>query len=301
MSKVFAELSRVIDTEVTVLIVGESGTGKELVARAIHYKGSRRARPFCAINCTELTDSLLESELFGHVKGAFTGAEVDRIGLLEGAEGGTCFLDEVGDLTLRAQTKLLRVLQEKEIRPVGSNSSRPVNVRFISATHRDLRTAVEKGDFREDLFYRLNVVTIQLPPLRERGEDVVLLVQHFLRLYAKDMKRESEDFSPEALDMLCRYHWPGNIRELQNVVQTLLVHHGEERILAADTLPEHIRQPIETMQERGLKQSLAAHEQQILQQSLLRHGGNKSQAARALGISRQTLLKKLKKYDLVSQ
>jgi Nif-specific regulatory protein len=301
MTEVFMGLARVIETEVTALIVGASGTGKELVARAIHYKGPRGEQPFRAINCTELADSLLESELFGHTRGAFTGAEAARIGLLEAADGGTVFLDEVGDLTPRAQIKLLRVSQEKEVRPVGDNVLRPINVRFISATHRDLAAEVEKGTFREDLFYRLNVVTIHLPPLRERDADIPLLLRHFLALYAKDMKKRTEGFSREALEILCQYHWPGNVRELQNMIQTLLVHCGEERVIAADHLPEHVRPSVDLTPKKGLKHRLAIHEEEILRQSLRRSEGNKSQAARALGISRQTLLKKLKKYDLIPE
>ena len=221
------EVQRMIDavaySAATVLVTGESGTGKELVARALHARSPRSAQPFVALNCGALTETLLESELFGHVKGAFTGANRDQKGLFEAADGGTIFLDEIGDIPLSTQVQLLRVLQEGEIKRVGSTDSVKVDVRVIAATHRDLPKLVRPGKFREDLFYRLNVIAIPLPPLRERLEDIPLLAHHFLRRYADRLAKRVRTLAPEAIELLCAYRWPGNVRELENAIERAVV------------------------------------------------------------------------------
>ena len=221
------EVARMIDavaySAATVLVQGESGTGKELVARALHARSPRRAQPFVALNCGALTETLLESELFGHVKGAFTGASRDHKGLFEAADGGTIFLDEIGDIPLSTQVRLLRVLQEGEIKRVGSTDSVKVDVRVIAATHRDLPKLVKAGKFREDLFYRLNVIAIPLPPLRERLDDVPLLAHHFVRRYADRLGKKVRTLAPEAIELLCGYRWPGNVRELENAIERAVV------------------------------------------------------------------------------
>ncbi|MFL6712910.1 MAG: sigma-54-dependent transcriptional regulator, partial [Sulfurifustis sp.] len=219
MEDLLQQARLVADSEAAVLIQSESGTGKELLARAIHRASRRRDRPFVAMNCSAIPETLLESELFGHVKGAFTGATQTHKGLFQTANGGTLFLDEIGDMSLALQAKLLRVLQEKEVRPVGSNEIIPVDVRVISATHRNLDEAVAKGDFRQDLYYRLNVVTLVLPPLAQRPEDIPLLVRHFLLQVAERSSKEPKTFSPEAMELLVAARWPGNVRQLQNVVE----------------------------------------------------------------------------------
>lgn len=219
MEALLAEARLAADSEAGILIRGESGTGKEILARAIHLASPRRERPFVAINCAAIPEALLESELFGHVKGAFTGAQGPHKGLFQSADGGTLFLDEIGDLPLSLQVKLLRVLQDLEVRPVGASQSTPVNVRILSATHQDLEAAIPAGSFREDLYYRLNVISLTLPPLRERREDIPLLVQQFLEACGERQHRRVTGFTPEAMEMLGAYHWPGNVRQLRNVVE----------------------------------------------------------------------------------
>jgi DNA-binding NtrC family response regulator len=221
----------------TVLVQGESGTGKELVARALHARSPRRAHPFVAINCGALTETLLESELFGHVKGSFTGANRDHKGLFEAASGGTIFLDEIGDIPLSTQVRLLRVLQEGEIKRVGSTDSVKVDVRVVAATHRELPKLVRSGKFREDLYYRLNVIAIQLPPLRDRLDDVPLLAHHFVRRYADRLAKKVRTLAPQAIELLCAYRWPGNVRELENAIERAVVLCRAETIQAGDLPP----------------------------------------------------------------
>ncbi|MBX3465585.1 MAG: sigma 54-interacting transcriptional regulator, partial [Planctomycetes bacterium] len=304
MQRVFRLLEKVARSDVPVLVQGESGTGKELVARAVHFNGPRRDRPFLSINCAALPESLLEAELFGHVKGAFTGADRNKIGLLEAADGGTLFLDEVGDMPPAMQTKLLRALQEGEVRPLGSRQPRRVDVRVVSASNKDLRRLVDEGTFRADLFYRLNVVSVALPALRERKEDVPLLVDHLLDKIAarSDGKRKSVD--RKVIDALLHHDWPGNVRELENELRRLVALSGQ-RITERDLSP-HLRQRAQDKVEilvspddaRPLKDRLEAIERRILIESLRRHDNNKTQTARTLGLSRYGFLKKLDKYSL---
>ncbi|GBC92561.1 Transcriptional regulatory protein ZraR [bacterium HR15] len=230
-------VERVADTRTTVLITGESGTGKELIARMLHEKSSRASGPFVAVSCAAIPETLLEVELFGAVKGAYTGAETDRIGKFEAANGGTLFLDEIGDIPPLIQVKLLRVLQEREIERLGSNKPIPVDVRLVAATNRDLEQAVQAGTFRADLFYRLQVVHIHLPPLRERPEDIPLLIEHFVRKYAQENNRAMHEVSPEALQLLKAYPWPGNVRELENAIESSVVLAPPD---APTLLPEHL-------------------------------------------------------------
>ncbi|MCO5167195.1 MAG: sigma 54-interacting transcriptional regulator [Planctomycetes bacterium] len=304
MQRIFRLLEKVTRSDVPVLIQGESGTGKELVARAVHFNGPRRGRPFMSINCAALPESLLEAELFGHVKGAFTGADRDKVGLLEAADGGTLFLDEVGDMPSAMQTKLLRALQEGEVRPLGSRQPRRVDVRVVSASNKDLRKLVDEGTFRADLFYRLNVVSVALPALRERKEDVPLLVDHLLDKIAarSDGKRKSLD--RKVIDALLHHDWPGNVRELENELRRLVALSGQ-RITERDLSP-HLRQRAQDKVEilvspddaRPLKDRLEAIERRILIEALRRHDNNKTQTARTLGLSRYGFLKKLDKYSL---
>ncbi|MCG8614717.1 MAG: sigma-54 dependent transcriptional regulator, partial [Desulfobacterales bacterium] len=240
MQHVFHRIEKAATTEATVLIDGDSGTGKEMVARAIHYNSKRRRAPFVPVNCTAIPDTLLESELFGHMKGAFTGAKENRNGFFQIADGGTLFLDEIGDASLNMQSKLLRVLQNKEIRPVGSDRIQHVNTRIIAATHKDLLGLVKSGAFREDLYYRLNVIDVAVPVLSDRGEDILALVNYFARKYAKEMNCPIPAFSDNVLTALKSYAWPGNVRELENLVQRLVVNVDEDTVRTRD-LPESMR------------------------------------------------------------
>ncbi|MEX0747252.1 MAG: sigma 54-interacting transcriptional regulator [Rhodothermales bacterium] len=291
MQDVFDTVSRVVDSDATILIEGESGTGKELVARAIHYNGERKERPFVALFCGSLPETLLESELFGHKRGSFTGAVSDKPGLFEMAHGGTVFLDEVGDLTARIQTSLLRVLQEGEVKRIGENHIRTVDVRILSATNRSLKGLIKDGDFREDLFYRLNTISITMPPLRRRKSDIPLLAHHFLDKYAR--KKTIKGFSQEALDALQEYSWPGNVRELENTVERAVVLARGDVIMKEDLrLPdEEGRDPFEpgtTMKEA---------ERLIVERTLDACDRNISEAARMLGVSRRWLHYRLKEWE----
>ena len=295
MQQVFKWIAKAADMNANVLISGESGTGKELVARAIHYGGPRSMAPFVPVNCTAIPESLLESELFGHVKGAFTGAKNSREGFFQIAEGGTIFLDEIGDASLSLQGKLLRVIQNKEIFMVGSSRVRKVNARIITATHKDLPALVKKGLFREDLFYRLNVIDIHIPALRERREDVPPLLSYFTAMFATEMDREPPTFSDRALNALMNYPWPGNIRELENLIQRLLVTVDGDMINIGD-LPDTMRFCINREEPTG--QTLADVEARHIQTVLKLTANNKTRAADILGIDRKTLRTKLKKIGI---
>ncbi len=290
MKKVYDAISKAALTSATVLISGESGTGKELVARSIHYTSARASAPFVPINCGGIPEELLESELFGHVKGAFTGAVESRAGFFQTADGGTIFLDEISETSPAMQVKLLRVLQDKEVFMVGSRRPEKVDVRIIAATNKDLFALMKKGLFREDLYYRLNVINIELPPLRERGNDIILLINHFTQKFAKEMGIEAIRFSEKALDVLRRYYWPGNVRELENVIQRLIVMNGGEIIDVPD-LPSLMR--FSALHETGSMRTLAEVELAHIQNVLGTTGGNKSKAAEILGIDRKTLREKL--------
>ena len=280
-----------------VLIQGESGTGKELVARAIHERSDRQARRFFSENCSALSESLLESELFGHVRGAFTGADRDRKGILELADEGTLFLDEIGDMSVRMQSKLLRALQEGELRPVGGKESIQVDVRIISATNRSLRTLIKEGHFREDLFYRVNVITIDLPPLRDRRDDIPALVDHFLDRIALETGLPRKEFSPGALELLAGYEWPGNIRELENAVQRAVALGDGLRIDAGD-LPDRIRHVMITEESPHYSSADKAGEQLMIEKALHNFDGDKTRAARFIGWSRPKLYRRIRHYGI---
>lgn len=290
MQKVFRALEKAAPTAATVLIAGESGTGKELIARAIHYNSPRASAPFVPVNCAAIPETLLESELFGYVKGAFTGANETRAGFFQTADGGTIFLDEISATTPSTQVKLLRVLQEREVCMIGSARPRKVDIRILAATNKDLPELIKKDLFREDLFFRLNVLTIALPPLRERGDDVLLLIHYFARKYAREMGREEPQFSDEALNTLRNYHWPGNVRELENVVQRLVVMAEEDTIQISD-LPSLMR--FSALHTTGFTRTLAEVEVEYIKNVLDSVGGNRTRAAEILGIDRKTLREKL--------
>jgi DNA-binding NtrC family response regulator len=291
MESVYRAVAKASNSRATVLILGESGTGKELVARAIHYSSPRAAAPFIAVNCGGIPENLLESEMFGHIKGAFTGAVETRAGFFQTADGGTIFLDEVSEMSLAMQVKLLRVLQEREICMVGSNRMSKVDVRVLAATNKDLAAMVAKGSFREDLYYRLNVIALELPPLRERDDDIMKLINQFTEEYATEAGRETPRFSDKALDMLRKYHWPGNVRELQNVINRLVVMTDNDVIDMPD-LPSLMRG--NHMRPAGFNRPLAEVEAEHIQNVLASVDGNKTRAAEILGIDRKTLRKKLK-------
>jgi Nif-specific regulatory protein len=303
MRELFRQVEKVTDTRATVCIEGETGTGKELIASVVHYQGRRRDKLFVAQNCAAVPDNLLESELFGHRKGAFTGAVEDKKGLFEVADGGTLFLDEIGEMSLGLQAKLLRVLQEGEIRSIGSTQSRQVDVRIICATNRSLEKEVAAGRFRQDLYYRLKVFPLRLPPLRERREDIPRLCEHFLRRYAGELKKVVGGFVPEAMDQLVAYGWPGNVRELENEVQRLVIQVEPGAFITSELLSPQIRQ-VEGLLDRiapkkgTLKDMMEEVERWLLQQALREHGGNKTKTAETLGITREGLHKKLAKFGM---
>jgi two-component system response regulator HupR/HoxA len=310
MLEVFRLLEKVAASDSTALVNGESGTGKELVARAIHFNGPRKDKPFVVQNCSAFNDNLLESALFGHVKGAFTGALRDKKGLFEVADGGSFFLDEVGDMSPALQVKLLRVLQEGTFTPVGGTHTREVDVRVIAATHKDLSKMVEKGEFREDLFYRINVIKVTVPPLRERRDDIPVLIEHFLRKHAR-AEEKSRTLAPRALQTLLTYAWPGNIRELENEIERLLVLSSEGETIAEELISSRIREalraPTNTVTSlqaaasapvANLHDAVEQLERQMIHQGLERTRYNKSQLARELGISRSNLILKIEKFGL---
>ncbi len=294
MCEVFIAIGKASSASATVLITGESGTGKELAARAIHYSSVRPSAPFVPVNCGGIPEGLLESELFGHVKGAFTGATESRAGFFHAADGGTIFLDEISDMSLAMQVKLLRVLQDKEVCMVGSNRTRKVDVRILAATNKDLQGLVKKVLFREDLFYRLNVITIIIPPLRERGDDILLLTHHFLTQFAAESGKVTHRFSDEALQSLRSYNWPGNVRELENVIQRLVVMTDGDLIEVPD-LPSLMR--FSALRKTGFDRTLAEVESEYITNVLASVDGNKTRAAEILGIDRKTLREKLKRVE----
>lgn len=294
MYSVYHAINKVRETDATVLITGESGTGKELVARAIHYGGKTSKAPFVPVNCGGIPDSLLESELFGHVKGAFTGAVETRAGFFQTADGGTIFLDEISNTSLAMQAKLLRVLQEKEFYMVGSKKSHRVNVRVVAATNVDLMQLVKQGLFREDLYYRLNIISIELPPLRERGNDIFLLLNFFLSKYVRELKKKNMKFSNKALDTLREYAWPGNVRELQNLVQRLVIM-ADDNLIDVPDLPETFR--YSAARSRGLERRLEDVEREYILDVLAANDNNLTRTAGKLGIDRKTLRDKIKKYS----
>lgn len=300
-------VERVADSDSTVLISGESGTGKELIAKAIHYNSPRANKAFVPINCGAIPGELLESELFGHVKGAFTGAVSNRMGRFEAAEGGTIFLDEIGDLDINLQVKLLRVIQERQFEPVGSTKTLSTNVRIIAATHRDLERSVEEGRFREDLFYRLNVIPIHVPALRERRSDIPLLLNHFMEEFSKNKKRQLDGISNEALETLYNYNWPGNIRELENLVERLTILKSSGVIDVADLPPKYQSASPNPatgvavqIPENGMdfNSAVDAYENELILKALEKTGWNRNQAASLLRLNRTTLVEKIKKKGL---
>ncbi|TKJ33089.1 MAG: sigma-54-dependent Fis family transcriptional regulator [Planctomycetes bacterium B3_Pla] len=294
MQNVFVAIGKASSTSATVLITGESGTGKELAARAIHYGSARSSAPFVPVNCGGIPEALLESELFGHVKGAFTGADESQAGFFHAADGGTIFLDEVSDMSLAMQVKLLRVLQDREVCMVGSNRLRKVDVRILAATNRDLQGLVRKGLFREDLFYRLNVITIFIPPLRERDDDILLLAHHFVTEFAAESDQSPRHFSDKALQSLRSYNWPGNVRELENVIQRLVVMTDGDAIDVPD-LPTLMR--FSALRKTGFTRTLAEVEAEYISNVLASVDGNKTRAAELLGINRKTLREKLRRIE----
>lgn len=295
MTKVFNTISKAKSTSATVLITGESGTGKELVARALHYGSHISAAPFVPVNCGGIPDSLLESELFGYVKGAFTGAAETRAGFFQTAHGGTLFLDEISNTSLAMQAKLLRVLQDKEFYMVGSKKAQKVNVRVVAATNVDLMQLVKKGLFREDLYYRLNIISIELPPLRDRGDDVVLLTTFFLSKYVRELNKSPMRFTPRAMKVLKGYGWPGNVRELQNLIHRLVILADDQTIDTPD-LPESFR--YSATRSKGLGRKLEDVEREYILDVLAANKNNISQTAQLLGIDRKTLRDKIKKYKV---
>ncbi|EOZ1918783.1 sigma-54-dependent response regulator transcription factor ZraR [Escherichia albertii] len=292
MQHLLSEIALVAPSEATVLIHGDSGTGKELVARAIHASSARREKPLVALNCAALNESLLESELFGHEKGAFTGADKRREGRFVEADGGTLFLDEIGDISPMMQVRLLRAIQEREVQRVGSNQTISVDVRLIAATHRDLAEEVNAGRFRQDLYYRLNVVAIEVPSLRQRREDIPLLADHFLQRFAERNRKAVKGFTPLAMDLLIHYDWPGNIRELENAVERAVVLLTGEYISERELPLAIASTPIPLAQSQDI-QPLVEVEKEVILAALEKTGGNKTEAARQLGITRKTLLAKL--------
>lgn len=303
MEEVINIAGRSADSKASILIFGESGTGKELIAKTIHYASPRRDRPFIVVNCAALNENLLESELFGHEKGAFTGADRQRKGRFEQADGGTIFLDEVGDIPLATQVKLLRVLQERKFERVGGNQTIEVDVRVISATNRDLEKMVNEGTFRLDLYYRLNVISIKIPPLRERRSDILPLVNYFVKKFSSENNKQIEGISKEALDILLKYDYPGNVRELENIIQRSVVL-ARDKILTTDDMPIYIKS-IKSESELNivkgkisLDDAVEELERRLISEALRLNNGNQTKSAEYLGISERNLRYKLKKYNM---
>jgi len=306
MEDIIDIVSRVSRVDSTVLLRGESGTGKELVARAIHFDSNRRENPFVVVSCPNLAGDLLETELFGHEKGSFTGAYERRLGKFEIAEGGTIFLDEISEINLPLQAKLLRVLQEKEFTRLGSHSVIKTDVRIIAATNKDLEAMIKDGSFREDLYYRINVVPIYLPPLRERPEDIPQLIEHFFNIFRKECHAKTEFISKEAMEALLRYHWPGNVRELKNIMERTIALYGNEPTLLPEYLPLEItgissnfqRVNPNTNWRISLEDEVARIEKKLIEQALQESGGVKSKAAKLLGTTRRIINYKMQKYGI---
>jgi DNA-binding NtrC family response regulator len=298
MQKIYDLIERISDTSSNVLITGESGTGKELVGKAIHYNGIRKEGPFIAVNCAAIPETLLESELFGYKKGAFTDAKSDKRGLIFEAHEGTLFLDEITEMSLILQAKLLRVIEEKEVRPLGDTNSYPIDIRFVSTSNRDIKSLIQEGQFREDLYYRLKVIDIELPPLRSRREDISLLVQHFIQKFGEEMKKNISGISEEALKMLLNYSWPGNVRELENVIQRAITLTRHETIIPEDLPNMMMEEKEESLIEKGLRggYTVSQLEKEYIKKVLLEVGGNKSKAAEILGLDRKTLYRKLQEF-----
>ncbi|MBW1715330.1 MAG: sigma-54-dependent Fis family transcriptional regulator [Deltaproteobacteria bacterium] len=307
IKKIYDLIEKVADTDGTVLISGASGTGKELIARAIHYNSSRSDRPLVVINCGAIPEELLESELFGHEKGAFTGAYKSRIGRFEMANGGSIFLDEIGEMSPSLQVKLLRVLQEKKFERVGGTKTIHVDVRIVAATNKNLTTALNKGKFREDLYYRLNVIPIRVPPLKQRRSDIPLLIDFFMKKFQKGREMKITGFSPEAMDAMIKYDWPGNVRELENVIKRLIIL-CDDQVVTAEDLPEHLPRKgksIQPVEEDFLEDGVTLHkavedyEKSLILGALERSDWVKTKAAKLLNINRTTLVEKIKKQNLV--
>jgi two-component system NtrC family response regulator len=295
MQEVFSSIRKVATTEVPVLIIGESGTGKELVAKAIHRNSHRRAYPFVVINCSAIPEALLESELFGHEKGAFTGAHIQRKGRFEMAQFGTLFLDEIGELSLPLQVKLLRFLQEQNIERVGGREAIVVDARVLAATNKDLTQALKAGKFREDLYYRLRVVTISLPPLREREDDILLLATSMLQRFANENKKKIGGFTPQAIQTLKTYSWPGNIRELENKIKRAVIMAEEQKVTPMDL---ELNSSYERFEHKGLKEARETLEREMIEKALTKNNGIITKAAEELGISRPTLYELMEKLGI---
>jgi len=302
MENILRLLRRVTGTETTVLVQGETGTGKELIARYIHKESNRRDQIFIPVNCGAIPRDLVESEFFGHARGAFTGATAEKKGFFEMASGGTIFLDEIGEAPQELQVKLLRVIQESEIMPIGFHQPRKVDVRIIASTNRDLRAEVERGAFRQDLYFRINVFSITIPPLRERAKDIPHLADFFLKQFRTKLNRRVGEFAPETRRLLEGYSWPGNVRELQNEIERLVLLAEPEKDIGSELLSDHIRQTglPAARSDRNMKEAIAHLEATMIQDAMRRFNRNKSRAARALGISRQSLIEKLKRAELRS-
>ncbi len=300
MQQLFARMKKIAGTDSTVLVLGESGTGKELVARAIHFNSHRKDKPFIPVNCAAIPESLLEGELFGHMKGSFTGAIRDKIGKFEAANGGTIFLDEIGTMPMHLQTKLLRVLQEQEIERIGSTRTVKLDVRVISATNLNLEAEVRKNSFREDLYYRLNVIPVVLPPLRERKEDILPLIRHFLEKNCTEMKRPRMTISNEALHMLESYSWPGNVRELENMVERIVALSEDDRIMLEDIPSSICDKVLTTVTEQGvdLVKTVNEIERKMICDALSLTKGVKAKAAAMLGLNRTTLVEKMRRLGI---
>ena len=295
MQKIYDLIERISGSSNNVLITGESGTGKELVAKAIHYSGSRKGGPFIAVNCAAIPETLLESELFGYKRGAFTDAKTDKKGLLFEATAGTIFLDEITEMPLVLQAKLLRVIEEREVRPLGDTHAYPIDVRIISSSNRDMKDVIHQGRFREDLYYRLKVIDIELPPLRERREDIPLLVEHFVERFGQEPKKRVSGVSEEALKALISYAWPGNVRELENVVQRAITLCQHDVILPEDLPAPILQESKENLLDKGIREKYTMDqlEKEYVRRVLVEVGGNKSKAAQILGFDRKTLYRKL--------